>query len=329
MKKTLKTQLLAALSMLLVAAVALTGATYAWFTTVTSATVGNIDLYVKAADALLLSAYTAPDMFTASQWSAAISKAEIVAQQDAAASGINIFPEELINTSTLLNGTSHAFFNSVHSAAGALTAYEAATGVEYSRFTLWVKSTRDGLVYINNDSLVKALQAIGGAELTTEPGKYISSTVRVGFVPINYDADGMLSGAAGTGEDWAHAVIWEPNSSVHLPSTYGGTSPAGKQAALAVKGLTLADTQAQVAYDWGAGNTGSARVTNGAASTTNTIALFNLCKDTKQQFAVYIWVEGTDLDTENAVAKNAFSTFLKFGQDYNAYVGASGSYSYS
>lgn len=325
MKKTLKTQLVAALSMLLVAAVALTGATYAWFTSVTNATVGNIDLYVKASDALLLSPYLAPTLYDTTMWSAAVLQADIVGQQTA-----SVFPAELRNTSSQFSQTSNKFYNDVRSASGALTGYTEAAGTEYSRFTLWVKSTNDGYVYINNDSIVKAITAVGsGTELLTEPGKYIANTVRVGFVPINYCATSK-SGAKSVGEDWAHAILWQPNSETHLPATtYGGTSPAGFQEAMSVIDDTaVSDVAAQHSYNFVAGKTTSGTILPADAYTSaiNEIALMNLSKDTMQQFAVYIWVEGTDLDTENAVAKNAFSTFLKFGQNKNCTIGA---YSFS
>ena len=45
------------------------------------------------------------------------------------------------------------------------------------------------------------------------------------------------------------------------------------------------------------------------------IALFNVVKDTPTNFNVYIWVEGADADTLNAVAKSDFRTYLRFGQE--------------
>jgi len=68
---------------------------------------------------------------------------------------------------------------------------------------------------------------------------------------------------------------------------------------------------------------------DGTATGTNTlvpnperkIALFNMNSDTMQKFNIYIWVEGSDPDTVNSVAKNTFRTYLKFGQAYDKYMG--------
>jgi len=66
-KSTLKIQLLGAVGMLLIATVALTGATYAWFTFVSNPQVSAIDMYVQASNNILFSPYAKVDMDPAMQ----------------------------------------------------------------------------------------------------------------------------------------------------------------------------------------------------------------------------------------------------------------------
>ncbi len=310
MKKTLKSQLIVAITMTLIATVALTSATYAWFTQIANPEVNKIELYVKAGDTLMLSAYdnaTTPDINTVADWKAAISQTDI---QDPAytvgkwGAQTTAVPANMFNVSTLFNATNSNFGIAIHNALGnTITGYSAATaGTDYSKFSLWVKSTKAGTLKLNTDSIVQAIDGYLGANLIAAdaPRYNIRDTVRVGFVPVN----------AGV-ENWAGAVVWEPNSTEHLATVYGGPGTAvkiptdaavktiGNVDPLATPAVTLADLQgAQTTQDFGAN-----------------ISLFNIAApETAYNFNVYIWVEGSDADTVNAVAKNYFSTYLKFVQ---------------
>ncbi|OJU18332.1 MAG: hypothetical protein BGN88_10630 [Clostridiales bacterium 43-6] len=103
-------------------------------------------------------------------------------------------------------------------------------------------------------------------------------------------------------------MIWEPNSTGHLTSVYGGPDGSSKIDTIeAAKGLLLTDVDDQTTYDFQTGDT------NISGDDTK-ISLFNVRMDAPQKFNVYIWVEGSDPDTQNAVAKSDFATLLTFGQ---------------
>jgi len=311
MKKTLKSQLLVAVVMLVIATVALTSASYAWFTAIANPQVSTIDLYVKAADTIMLSAYdnsTTPDINLSADWKASVSQTDITnpgwVAGDKWGAQATAFPTELLNVSSLANATSSDFYTSNYSALGAITGYSLTSQVgHYSKFSLWAKSTRDGYVFLDTTSAVTGLTA-------TEPGNSIKKTVRIAFVPVS----------SGT-ENWAGAVIWEPNSKAHLAAIYGGNGAVVKSATDAIKGTGLTDTDAQLTYDFNAGDTNVLADDSYSAVKTSSvagkIALFNITKDTATNFNVYIWVEGADVDTLNAVAKNSFESFLKFGEVFD------------
>ena len=349
-KKQLKTQLTAAIAMMLVAAIALTSATYAWFSTVKNVDVKQLDLYVKAMDSLYLSELILPGKEVATDWKTTVLKSEIAAEQSkltGAALGKDLFPD-LVNISSLFTN-SGAFFTAHHDDMGLLESYAPYTYPNlaamtaatpeypyYSMFHLWVKSTNKGTIFLDGTpatgSLVQALtKALTDGGLSTgippEIVPHIADTVRVAFVPATFLTDWE---STETGKDWANAVIWEPNSDKHIDYTFvpgAALTPTGKQSTMAVTstgihpggpGTGAAATFAtQITQDFIAGGTNAAFSSIYNPSSTaaiDRIELFNVEEDTPFKFYVYIWVEGADYGTVNAVAKNWFETYMRFGQ---------------
>lgn len=332
MKKNFRTQMLTAVSMLIVAAVALTSVTYAWFSSVANPTVDNIDMYVGASDTMMLSEFLAmPALDDTAKWHSNVTKAMITAEQTYA------FPAELKDVSSVFTAASNAFYKiSAFNTTGTpktMTSAVAPTSSafgDYVKFDLWIKSTNDGYVYLNKDSLVQAINQLAGTVISTVPGKHIADTIRIGFVPLNYDADGFGGTAAGTGASWANAVLWEPNSTSHLPNAgYGGPTGTGKLSTTAISDISVnagayADTvkTAQPCFDWAVNNKASVgTITGTGAPTDDAIVLFNMRANVPQQFSIYIWVEGEDADTLDAVTQNFFRTYLKFGQAKDTFYG--------
>jgi len=204
-KQVLKQQLLGAISMICIAAIALTGATYAWFTFVANPEIRDIDLYVKAADELYLSPYHAflmdkeqtnygqgaggADPYNdPSLWFATITKDMIQTGAGLGATGSlaaqpDSFPipaegQSLKDVSSIFSTTNRNFFGRSLNDQGNPTAYVAApalsdTGVDggaYIKFDLWAKSTSNGVVYIDRQDLesswVRAIDSFGAAGYT-------------------------------------------------------------------------------------------------------------------------------------------------------------------
>lgn len=329
MKKTLKSQLLAAVAMLLVAVIALSGATYAWFTSVSNAEVTDIDLYVKAGDNLYLSAAVYSDgaanandagnalnLDKADWWFSTI---EPGASTDTTYDKIlpwqpGSLPTELRNVSNeFLTAASKFWFGKYDETTDTFsyldnsvldpvdpesvvdpTPFTAAdpddVKGDYAKFDLYIKSSNTGVVYLDAGSSVTTTE-------TVVPRTKIPTTVRVAFQ-----------------QGSSVPVIWEPDAFNHLGTAYDGdvdgTAFAGTKAITSLGAVSAAD---QLTNYFDVAGSGANASTNYVGDV-NKIALFQLAADTATKFTVYIWVEGADADTKNAVAKSWFTTYLKFGQ---------------
>ena len=323
MKKTLKSQLLAAVAMLLVAVIALSGATYAWFTSVSSAKVDGIDLYVKAGANLYLSAavyegVTAddagymssgnyPNLDKAGYWHSTIIPG---LSTDTTYDKINFtqpgaFPAQLRNVSNSFITATGKFWFGKYNETTTLWDFIDSLAIDeekvietnpfltavpvlgdYARFSLYVKSSTSGVFYLDMASVVSTVELLGKS--------HVKEAVRVAI-----------------GKPGEIPKIWEPNYGTHLGSTYGGSDAAGLLATASIDGSGAATTQTTQYF-----GTGGTNFKKGAAADDDTkIALFDLAADTPQKFVVYIWIEGGDVDTLNAIANASFTTMLQFGQD--------------
>jgi len=342
---TVKQQLMAAVSMFLIALISLTAATYAWFTYVSNPEITNIDMKVSTADELYLSPYhslymdpqdpsyatqTYTDPFyDPSLWFGTITQPMLESTTDvsipSAFKQVSGFPDPnagMKNVSSVFTVLNRNFFNRTLDAKGLPIAYVSA-GISpkaggYVSFDLWIKSSKSGLVYLDSpmNNWVKAIDMLGDTNNTFDSTdlkkKFIENTVRVGFYTAgeNYDGSGN-----------AKVVIWEPNSATHLPSTYGGTAADGtSDTTLAITTAspisapelaTEGGKTAQKTYDFGAAGSKGSNITGDDQK----IGLFYLDADRAVKFTVAIWVEGADSDTLNAVAGSFFRTYLTLGQD--------------
>ena len=363
-KQTLKQQLLGAISMLCIAAVALTGATYAWFTFVANPEITDIDMYVRAAEELYLSPYhlykmdpadpaygtgTNPDpYYDPTLWFATITRDMIqlgtgpngaLPDVNPQANSFPIAPNNMKDLSSIFSTINRNFFGRTLDALGHPLNYVQCTtnpNVDgYIQFDLWAKASSSGVVYLDNTQLksfVQAIDAVGGNQMTggTNKKQFIENTVRVGF----YTAS---EGSASEASPVPRSIIWEPNSTGHLPSVYSGLiGITGKRDTYAITQPDVIDDTAtggtksyldeksdqaggvgaklkQTTYDFGASN-----FVNTIPDYQDKIALFALKAGSAVKFTVAIWVEGADVDTLNAVSDSYFRTLLTFGHQSGA-----------
>ena len=315
MKKTLKAQLLASIAMMLVAIVALSGATYAWFTASANPQVSLINLGVKGADGLFLSADPNAVYTDITDWRTSIDRTNINDRQGGSGA---VIPAEsifaLTNVSGVFYEASTAYGNFFKATTflpdGTPTAYVAANPIvgatgDYVKFSLWAKLTSGkGLFALD---VADADAASWVKNVTTGVPGGIKHTIRIGFVPTAAD---------GTSPEFNNAVIWEPNHNDHVAAIDGGKySAAGFQAtsALTAVGGTTATqtTQYNPSNKAWAGYTalGTAKLGLFALDATD---LAGAPENAAKRFDVYVWVEGADGDTVNSVANSVFSTLLQF-----------------
>lgn len=344
MKKTLKAQLTTAIAMMVIAVVALSSATYAWFSITANPSVGQINVEVKAADGLLLSEldvektdapdYPAawktnitPDMINASATQPMVGKLLTAKISDVSTVAATLKAGTIFDAKLDDNGMPNEYIN-----LGAMPAYNASALVkdaydyQYVKFTIWFQGAAGRTVSLkgpaDTSAAIDDISDIGLTESyvvglsydstgqaysplvdSANAKSYIASTVRVGFVP--YD-----------GKDTT--VIWEPNSGIHVAATMRNEN----EAAGYVVGQAKLDGALAVATAGDASGAGTLAtyanqgsvdfVDEFAMYDSDLIDLFTLDSNGYMKCDIYIWVEGADTDTINAVANSYFGTYLKF-----------------
>ena len=374
------------LSMVIVAAVALGAATYAWFTFVSNPEVRNMDLYVRAAENIYLSPYKDMNVDTNFsndfKWFSTI---EMVNTERFDNDGTNdyfngiqnlqpsAFPVEMADISSLFTTGSagREFYGRVNNNLGNFDRYynlKEASGTDgedlfavdpwtgwsslanggngqpfvksmnqnkggYATFDLYIKSSNSGTIYLDGApgaSAVIPIDGIGGDELTgltDEAKQYIVNTVRIGFYCAKDHKDNEV------------AIIWEPGAATHVPiHIHGGSGDSGWKPTYAINStqgslydddgvLIVPNTSLiQNTFDFGSPQVAGQTAKNALARPTE-LPLFYIKgeydgewaegqeSDSALKFTVYIWIEGADQDTINAVAKSYFNTLLRFGLD--------------
>lgn len=299
MKKNMrKKALLPALSMLLASVIALSGVTYAWFTTANTANVSNLDVNVQAANGIQVS-------LDATSWRSLISADDIKSfisnpvnyathsSQYPSADGVEIAP---VSTAGVIeDGKMVMYFGGYNEAGNLATSIEKEEarldGGNFVAFDLFFKSGSEQVLSLDAVSNVKGTSSTGNS-LGTE------KAVRVAFIPLGSattaNAAKGLKGDAST-----TAKIWEPNADTRIE---GSSEAAGKLAYNGVnKEFNKPENSVVVGEDVVAVN---ADFTPGNALVT--------LKSGITKVRVYIWLEGQDVDCVNQISYGDFVTNLQF-----------------
>ena len=300
MKQLRKKALLPALSMALASVIALSGVTYAWFTTSNTASVKGMDVNVQAANGIQIS-------LDAKAWRSTINGTEIqaFAQRPNYTGADTKYPvNEIMPVSTagkVENGKMVMFEGGIDN--GTLFSNKAETvgnNANYIAFDLFFKSTSSkeegqplSLVIGPNESdlsKVIATNFFGGSTTAN-----IESAVRVAFVPLGCEQDVSKAQALKNGDK---ALIWEPAPNMGPNgTTHESVDTMGFNQAFS--GLTEEEL--------------GDKVTAVKADITGTGEKFitTLHKGINK-VRVYIWLEGQDIDCVNDISYGDFTTLLHF-----------------
>ena len=308
MKKNLrKKALVPALAMALAAVIALSGVTYAWFTTGTTANVNNLNVNVQTANGIQLSldGKSWKSTLTTDDLRAAITNASTVY------SGVCIqLPSGEIapvSSAGTVTGGRMAMYLGEYNEDGtlksaALTDNNGSEG-NYIAFDLFFKYSGNQALSLNvgeGQSVVSTISiAADGAasQLTGAADMGTKSAVRVAFVPMgSFDTDAEARNQKDATVETA--LIWEPNSTARAAGSEGGS---GKLDYVGFNGEFEAELETALP---------SGKV---AAVTTfdTTSALMDLSK-TYSKMRVYIWLEGQDVDCINNISNGDFQVTLQF-----------------
>lgn len=312
MKKNKK--ILTAFLMLIVTAVTLTTASYAWFSSNTSVSLGDLNVNVTAANGIQVS-------LDAQNWKATLDLSTITAQtaatdevNDLYADNTNQVPTEVSPVSTVgTNGATGIFRmysgeftegDSSKLTTALLTDTKGTTG-KYIAFDLFVKSATDEDIYLNTGSGVTTLGESTGLE----------NAVRVGFLNKGTDTTNNAATARTLAGDSdaegaldGEQVIWEPNSNSHTAVVIS-SGVAEDGASLSYSGVKAAGTGLAINS-----STSFSEVTTlktQATITAGTNKVFAI-KAGITKIRVYIWLEGQDVDCEdNASLGTGFTTSIR------------------
>ena len=299
--KLKKKALLPAIAMVLASVIALSGVTYAWFTTSNEATVGTLDVNVATANGIQVS-------LDGVSWRSTLTGQDII---DAIEDGltnyknaVNQFPTGEIapvsSAGDVNNGKLQMFFGQYNEAGGLDSIREEeegrTNGGNFIAFDLFIKSSMDqdmSMILGQTASYVASTDVFGGSKnAATE------TAVRVAFLPMG-DATEPASAQALKGDGTVY--IWEPNASDRA----AGITVAG---APDYSGFFTEFTNiSEDELEEGTHVKSVKTLKNGS----DFEDLFTL-KNGINKIRVYIWLEGQDVDCVNAISSGDFSVNLLF-----------------
>ncbi len=315
MKQLRKKALLPALSMALASVIALSGVTYAWFTTSPTASVTGMDVNVKAANGIQIS-------LDAKTWKSTISSDDIKdfingRAADVYPGAVNQFPDgyatgdniEIMPVSSagnVTNGKLEMFYGEIDKDGKLTTTAEEeadrTNGGNFVAFDLFINNTAGKeqplkLDKVGDLSVVSASTAFKGND-----NAKAETAVRVAFIHLGSVAAGDFKGAWNL-QDGSSAVIWEPNSEVHPVGVVdaNGEAPDGKEAYMGVK----AEFEAKELTELG-------------TSEVSAVETFDATKDIItlgkgiNKVRIYIWLEGQDVDCVNQISYGDFVANMSF-----------------
>lgn len=287
-----KKRLLMAFCMLLLSGVALSTATYAWFTANTKLQLGEFDVKVQASEGIQVSV-------DARNWKATLETDEIKA--GAYTGSTNQFPTTLEPVSTIGSTTAgifDMFYGKLEEDSSiTLTKETDAQGTEgkYVAFDLFISSsaTTDQEIQLLSTSSVK----VNGE---TDAG--LKYSARVGF--LNKGTDNTNTPAkAYLLNNSVSSTIWEPNSDQHTDVVINSNlAAAGDQ--LTYKGAKAIGTKVAIDNTTNFGDITATKVITKETETTQSwpnTTIFTVSQGITK-VRVYIWIEGQDIDCENSAS---------------------------
>lgn len=288
--KALKQQLIAAIAMVLVAAVALSSATYAWFVNNTRVTAGAFTATATTSNALEISN-------DGNTWLTSI---------DLGATPLTTWAP-VSTTDMALFAKDATWGTSANSKGNVVTAWgDAIANTHYYTKTFYLKANQDCKVQLNANTVVQE---------TTATKNGILNAMRIGFVSgaekvVYQVADTNVTEAASrrdTTEDTAvvDGITKAIQVTAGSPNTYSvATTDFTRTATITTNGSTGVTTASDAII--------APSADNSTLGTANTNYIVHLTANTSTAVTVYIWLEGCDYDCVSSIAEGSISTTLEF-----------------
>lgn len=291
MKKTFKKRaFISAIAMLIVSAIVLTSATYAWFSMAKRVEVESMELNVTSPEGIQISANTSA--FTTKLTVADI-KGESSTRFTAYEGNINNIPTTVKPSSSNMgtNGSLPAFFDGSINDSGRMDiSSRSDVGSGYVAFDLFIK--------LKTATTVK----FGSSTVTCESNPELPTAMRIalvrcGTVEEKADASAIQSKLPGTSS--SGKVVYELDASKHTEAatTLGATGIMDTKP-LKASGSNIATDST---YNNIVSNTEYCEGLNATLATTASAATINVAAGITRM-RVYMWMEGNDVDCANDVA---------------------------
>ena len=287
--KSIRKQLMAAIAMVLVAAVALGSSTYAWFVSNTKVTAGAFTATATTSNALEISN-------DGTTWLTSIDLG----------TGLDTWAP-VSTTDMALFAKDKTWETSANSKGNVVTAWDDATaGTHYYTKTFYLKANQDCTVQLNANTLVQE---------TTATKNGILNAMRIGFVSgaekvVYQVADTNVSSAASSRDTTEFTTAVDGISkaievAAGSPNTYSvANTDFTRTATITTNGSTGATTVSDAII--------AASTDNSTLGTANANYIVQLTANTSKLVTVYIWLEGCDYDCVSSIAEGSISTTLEF-----------------
>ena len=301
-KNLRKKALIPALAMALASIIALSGVTYAWFTTGNSATVGTLDVNVQTANGIQIS-------LDASTWKSNITSTDIINAVNNS-QNVNIqFPQSsdgIVPVSTagyVENGKMKMFKGELKN--GALTSTEEieSTSLEgnFIAFDLYFKASgADQVLTLKYGATQSYVKCINLADSGKDSTIGTEKAVRVAFLPMGVAQNAAGARALKDVEGGRASLIWEPNMNERAS---GVEAESGR---LGYDGLKSAFSSTALEEITSKGYAEAMPETFDGEKDIVTL------KSGINKIRVYIWLEGQDVDCVNDISFADFATNLYF-----------------
>lgn len=286
-----KKKLVLAFAMLLLSAVALTTASYAWFTANTKLSLGSLDVEVKASNGITVS-------MDAQNWKSTLTTSEITSAIYTGST--NQFPKVLEPVSTIGSTTAGIFdmYYGVLQEDGSITLtketdVQDTTGEvgKYLAFDIFIQSTAEKEIELLNSSNV----TVNG-----ELDAGLQYSTRVGFLNKGTDATNTPT-AARELNSTVEQTIWEPNSDKHTAvaiNSYGAVDGTS----YTYLGAKAIGTSVALNSETNFGTlSATLRTSKEDKSDWSSDSIFTV-KAGITKVRIYIWIEGQDIDCENSAS---------------------------
>lgn len=335
--KTLKAQLLSVIAMLVVAAVALSSATYAWFVNNSTVTVETMTFQATTAQALLVAVKNAAGNVV-TPYKNFVSNDDI----ETTAAFTTMFTDPLIPASVVLTGTAAndqafgTFYKSnghTSTTTGLLDEFVTAdlgtTTYDVKKIPLSFMSSIDMDVYFNytdlQNILVEAAAAtvVNGADAAAQRTG-IAKALRVaivadGTVNIFQFSEDHITGA-NFNTDYTNLATVDGATGtdvttlqVEATATYAGIKTLNDAKNVTeVATLNVTNTTNAAAYFPTTASTAATAQTDIAGYVNGKTPLFSLVASVPEDVTIYIWLDGVDQDCISVLSQYNFATNFSF-----------------